>query len=61
MDETYVNGTLVGESSLRGMYEVPRTYRLPTKVVGDSLVEIAVRVIDFGGGGGIWENRRTCN
>jgi len=54
MDETYVNGTLVGSHLSEGMYEVPRIYPVPAKIAGDSIVEVAVRVIDYGGGGGLW-------
>ncbi len=54
MDETYVNGATVGSHLTEGMWEVPRTYSLPAKLVQDSVVQIAVRVIDYGGNGGIW-------
>jgi sialate O-acetylesterase len=54
MDETYVNGTIVGSHLTEGMWQVPRTYSLPASVVLDSIVQVAVRVIDYGGGGGIF-------
>ena len=54
MDETYVNGTIVGSHLTEGMWETPRTYALPAKDVQDSIVQIAVRVLDYGGNGGIF-------
>ncbi len=54
MDETYVNGTLVGSHLTEGMWDTPRTYALPAKDVQDSIVQIAVRVLDYGGNGGIF-------
>ena len=54
MDETYVNGVMVGSHLTEGMYDVPRTYSLPAKLVQDSIVHVAVRVLDYGGNGGIF-------
>jgi len=54
MDETYVNGKLVGSHLTEGMWDTPRTYSLPANDVPDSVVEIAVRVLDYGGNGGIF-------
>ena len=54
MDETYVNGTIVGSHLTEGMWQTPRTYSLPANDVQDSIVQIAVRVLDYGGNGGIW-------
>ena len=54
-DQTYVNGTLVGEHMGAGDYQIEREYEIPDGVLkkGDNV--IAVRVIDTGGGGGIWK------
>lgn len=54
MDETYVNGYMVGSHLNEGMYQVPRSYQVPGRLVQDSIVQIAVRVIDYGGGGGMF-------
>ncbi|HTR81439.1 MAG TPA: sialate O-acetylesterase [Bacteroidota bacterium] len=54
MDETYVNGQSVGKHLTEGMWQVPRSYSVPQELSRDSILEIAVRVIDYGGGGGIW-------
>jgi sialate O-acetylesterase len=54
MDETYVNGQNVGSHLSEGMWQVPRTYTIPAKIVQDSILQIAIRVIDYGGGGGIF-------
>ncbi len=56
MDETYVNGVNVGGMLGGGFWSVPRVYKVPNSLVKDSALTIAVRVIDTGGGGGIWGN-----
>jgi sialate O-acetylesterase len=50
-DETYVNGELVGKTS---QYDVPREYKVRAGLLKSGLNVIAVKVIDTGGGGGIW-------
>jgi sialate O-acetylesterase len=54
IDETYVNGKKVGEHSSDGFWSVDRVYKIPGSLISDSLLQIAVRVIDMRGGGGIW-------
>jgi sialate O-acetylesterase len=54
MDETFVNGVKVGGMEQVGFYATPRIYNVPKDIVNDSILTIAVRVIDNGGGGGIW-------
>ena len=54
IDETYVNGKKVGEHTSDGFYSVDRIYKIPGSLVQDSLLQIAVRVIDLRGGGGLW-------
>ncbi|HUI29544.1 MAG TPA: sialate O-acetylesterase [Candidatus Acidoferrales bacterium] len=56
MDETYVNGVKVGGMLGGGFWATPRIYEIPKGIVKDSVLVIAVRVIDTGGGGGIWGN-----
>ncbi|HTX98564.1 MAG TPA: sialate O-acetylesterase [Bacteroidota bacterium] len=56
MDITYVNGTRVGGYESEGYYAMNRVYTIPTTSVRDSLLHIAVRVLDYQGGGGIWGN-----
>ncbi|CAN5672060.1 sialate O-acetylesterase [soil metagenome] len=50
-DTTYVNGIMVGATN---GYNVPRKYTIPAGVLkaGDNL--IAIRVLDTGGGGGVY-------
>lgn len=52
-DITWVNGVEVGRT--RG-YNVPRTYAVPRAALRAGANVIAVRVVDGGGGGGIWGN-----
>ena len=50
-DVTYFNGTKIAE----GLgYNVKRVYTIPAELVKAGRSVIAVRVSDFGGGGGIW-------
>lgn len=50
-DSTYVNGVFVGTDN---QYDKKRTYKVPTGTlkVGDNT--IAIKIIDYTGGGGIW-------
>lgn len=50
-DRTWVNGREVG--GLEG-WNVPRDYALPAGLLHAGRNEIAVRVLDTGGGGGLW-------
>ena len=50
-DTTWVNGVQVGTTELQ--YDKPRVYAVPAGVLRAGVNEIAVRVTDVGGGGGI--------
>lgn len=54
IDHTWVNGTQVGYTS---GYNLPRDYRVPASLLKPTGNVIAVRVLDTGGGGGLWEPR----
>jgi sialate O-acetylesterase len=54
MDETYVNGKKIGEMMKDGFWKVERVYTVPSSFVNDSVLQIAIRVLDTQGGGGIW-------
>ncbi len=54
MDQTYVNGVKVGGMLGGGFWAAPRVYEVPKALIKDSIMTIAVRAIDVGGGGGIW-------
>jgi sialate O-acetylesterase len=56
MDRTYVNGVMIGKNEKAGLWQIPRIYTIPRDLLNDSIISIAVRVIDNGGGGGIWGN-----
>lgn len=53
IDETYINGQLVGRTE---RYDTPRQYTIKPGVLKSGKNRIAIRVIDNGGGGGIWGN-----
>lgn len=50
-DITWVNGVQVGETRMQ--YNQPRRYRVPASALRAGVNQVAVRVSDFGGGGGI--------
>jgi sialate O-acetylesterase len=50
-DTTFFNGTKVGAQDV---YNIPRNYPIPGKLVHAGKNTIAVRVLDTGGAGGIW-------
>jgi sialate O-acetylesterase len=51
VDTTWVNGVKVG---MTARYDLPRRYPVPASVLRPGRNVIAVRVLDTGGGGGIW-------
>ncbi len=59
IDVTYVNGTRVGGHEGQGQWNVPRVYQVPAEIVDSTIVQIAVRVVDYQGGGGIYGNPRS--
>jgi len=61
MDATFVNGTLVGAHETEGAWNLARVYTVPGQCVDSTLVSIAVRVIDNGGGGGIYGGAQSLS
>jgi sialate O-acetylesterase len=59
VDVTFVNGQRVGSHEGEGMYRTDRVYRIPAGVVRDGTLLIAVRVIDYGGGGGMFGEEKV--
>lgn len=51
-DFTYINGILVG--SMTNQYSAARKYKVPAGILKAGKNVLAVRVIDTGGGGGMW-------
>jgi sialate O-acetylesterase len=54
MDETYINGKLIGKYIGPGYWQINRVYKVVGSLTSDSLMTIAVRVIDTQGGGGLY-------
>ena len=54
MDRSYVKGVEVGAIEQAGYWQTPRIYNIPKTIVNDTVLTLAVRVLDNGGGGGIW-------
>ncbi|MGM0377034.1 MAG: sialate O-acetylesterase [Bacteroidota bacterium] len=53
MDVTYFNGKRIGGTEEPGMWQKERNYTIPADVTESGEVELAVKVIDHQGGGGI--------
>jgi len=51
MDSTWINGQFVGSDK---RWNAPRVYKLPAGKLKSGRNSIAIRVLDTGGGGGIW-------
>lgn len=54
MDATFVNGRKVGGHEKEGQWKAERVYAIPADLVDTTVLHIAVRVIDNGGGGGMY-------
>jgi sialate O-acetylesterase len=54
VDTTWVNGVEVGTTTF---YSTMRAYDIPASALKPTGNEIRVRILDTGGGGGIWNNR----
>ena len=50
-DITYINGVEVGT---KNQYNQKRIYKIPAGVLKEGVNTIAVRIVDYSGGGGIW-------
>jgi sialate O-acetylesterase len=59
IDVTYVNGHKVGSHETEGLWKAERMYRVPQNFVDTTIVHIAVRVIDYGGGGGMYGQAKS--
>ncbi len=58
-DQSYCNGKKIGETE--NLYSKKRVYRADAEVLKTGRNVIAVRVIDTGGGGGIWGDSADLN
>jgi sialate O-acetylesterase len=54
MDRVYFNGQLVGATEKNGYWNVKRIYTIPATLTKAGVNTLAVRVVDPGGGGGMW-------
>jgi sialate O-acetylesterase len=61
IDITYVNGARIGAHEGEGFWKVDRSYRIPGNLVDSTLLTVAVRVIDYQGGGGIFGPPASLN
>jgi sialate O-acetylesterase len=61
MDVTCVNGHSVGRHETEGYWKVDRIYRVPKDIVDTTLLCVAVRVVDNGGGGGIYGEEKSMS
>ena len=61
MDITYINGTRVGSHETENQWNVDRNYKISKELIDSTLIHIAVRVIDYGGGGGIYGQAKSMS
>ena len=54
MDRVYFNGQKIGAHEQMGLWQLKRTYSIPSKLVQEGKNVIAILVIDTQGGGGIY-------
>lgn len=54
MDATYVNGHKVGGYEKKGFWNIDRIYEVPSNFNDNGEIVISIRVIDLGGGGGLF-------
>ncbi len=54
IDAVYMNGVKIGGYEVAGFYNVHRTYKVSHDLINEGENVLAVRVIDYGGGGGIY-------
>lgn len=60
-DWTYFNGELVGKSPKAGMWKDERSYTVPADLVKEGKAIIAIRLVDTGGGGGLYGSNNMLN
>lgn len=53
-DITYINGVEVGTNN---QYNQKRIYKIPAGILKEGVNSIAVRIVDYSGGGGIWGDK----
>jgi sialate O-acetylesterase len=61
IDVTFVNGVKVGSHEGEGEWKVDRVYHVPSSIIDSTVVQIAVRVIDYQGGGGIYGDPKSMS
>ena len=61
IDVTFVNGTKVGGHEGEGLWKVDRVYEVPGGIIDSTLVQIAVRVTDYQGGGGMFGEPKSMS
>jgi sialate O-acetylesterase len=59
IDVTYVNGVKVGGHEAEGQWNVNRVYDVSAELIDSTIVQIAVRVIDYQGGGGFYGDPKS--
>jgi sialate O-acetylesterase len=57
VDRAYVNGLRIGKTEEEEQWQKDRIYTVAKDIVTDSSLTLAVRVIDYGGGGGMYGDR----
>jgi sialate O-acetylesterase len=61
IDITYLNGVRIGGYEGEGFWSTVRVYTVPDTLVTDSVLHVAVRVVDYQGGGGIYGKKEMMS
>jgi len=57
MDITFVNGKLIGSHQANDSWDKERVYTVPKECITDTILSIAIRVVDNQGGGGLYGDK----
>lgn len=61
MDETFINGKLIGAREESDSWDKERIYTVPKELVNDTILSFAIRVVDNQGGGGLYGAKDKIN
>lgn len=61
MDLTFINGKLIGAHQTNDSWDKERIYIVPKELITDTILSIAIRVVDNQGGGGLYGDKEKIN
>jgi sialate O-acetylesterase len=61
MDETFINGKLIGVHEESDSWDKERIYIVPKELINDTILSFAIRVVDNQGAGGLYGDKDKIN